>query len=180
MKGTIVKCLEEVVKKNHGEEKWEDILEACGMDPYHIFSVMDDVPDEAIVAAIGKAAEIIGVSQQEVMDAFGVHWSAVYAPRVYEVYYEKATSTRQMLMAMAGVHEQVTRRIENARPPKFTYEEHGPDGLRMTYASPRGMVALMPGLVRGMAQYFNEQVDVGLSGNTVEIKFHSAKSRKAA
>lgn len=179
MKGTIVKCLEEVIKRDHDEEKWEEILEAAGIDPFHIFGVMDDVADEGIVAVIGKAAEVLGVPAQKIMDDFGVHWSAVYAPRVYEVYFEKATSTRQMLLSMAGVHEQVTRRMDNARPPRFTYDETE-DGITMHYDSPRGLVALMPGLVRGLAQYFNEEVEVDLSGNAVKVHFLSAKSRKVA
>lgn len=180
MKGTIVKCLEEVIKRGHDEEKWEEILEASGIDPFQVFGVMDDVPDEAIVGVIGKAAEVLSVPIEKVMEDFGIHWSNVYAPRVYEVYFEKATNTRQMLLAMAGVHEQVTRRMDNARPPRFHYEEQGSDVLVMKYDSPRGLVALMPGLVKGLAVYFEEDVEVGTTGNDVKVRFLSAKSQKAA
>lgn len=180
MKGTIVKCLEEVVRKNFGDEKWKAVLAAMGIDEARVFSTMEDVPDGTVVEMIGKVAAVLGISKEAAMEAFGMHWSKTYAPRVYGVFFEKAKSARAFLLSLDGVHDTVTRRMENARPPRFVYDDKQPERLVMRYDSPRGLVALMPGLVKGVGALYGEEIDVALAGNEVRIHFKSAASRRAA
>ena len=127
MKGTIVKCLEEVVQKLGGDAAWKKTLTAAGQDAARVFITTEDVPDADVVAMIGHAAETLGVSTQAAMDAFGEHWSTEYAPRLYKVYFDRASNVREFLLNMAKVHETVTRRMANARPPVFTYDDSAPD-----------------------------------------------------
>jgi hypothetical protein len=41
----------------------------------------------------------------------------------------------------------------------------------MHYSSPRGLVALMPGLIHGVAKFYKEKVSVRVDGNAVHISF---------
>jgi hypothetical protein len=41
----------------------------------------------------------------------------------------------------------------------------------MHYDSPRGLVALMPGLIRGVGRYFRENLTVSVRANEVHIHF---------
>jgi hypothetical protein len=43
----------------------------------------------------------------------------------------------------------------------------------MHYDSPRGLVALMPGLIRGVARYYRETLSVKVKANEVHITFPS-------
>ncbi len=180
MKGTIVKCLEELVRKDFGDDKWSAVMERSGIEAGRVFSTMEDVSDETVLAMIGATAEVLGITPQVAMDAFGMHWSKTYAPKVYGVFFEKAKSAREFLLSLDGVHDTVTRRMENARPPRFVYDDQDPSKLTMRYESPRGLVALMPGLVKGVGALYGEEVDVSLVGNEVRIHFKSISGQKAA
>jgi len=180
MTGTIVRCLEEVVVAAGGEAAWAATLRGVGRDGDHLFVINEDVDDAEVVALIGSAAQALRVTPEQAMDAFGMHWSSVYAPRIYGVYFRRAKSLREFLLNMASVHEGVTRRMKSARPPRFEYDDSAPDALVMRYASDRHLGALMPGLIRGAAAYYGEEVRVARVGDTLTIAFRSAASRRAA
>jgi hypothetical protein len=170
MKGTIVKCLEELVKTKFGEDKWKAILAKAGMDSHAVFMVTAVVPDGDVLKLVGATAEVLGIPPQAAMDAFGEYWSLTYAPKMYSVYFDKAKSAREFLLNMDKVHITITK-TAGATPPHFTYEDKGPKELVMHYQSPRGLVALMPGLIQGVAKYYKEKVVVKLSGNALHITF---------
>lgn len=170
MKGTIIKCLEELVRKNYGDEKWKAILERTNQKG-KMFLTSADVPDADAVALIQATSTVLGISQDDAYEAFGNYWSTVYAPTLYPMYFSKAKTAREFLLGMQGVHETVTRTVKDAHPPKFTYDTSDPNRLVMNYASSRNLVALMPGLIRGVAKYYNEKVNVRASGNTLTIDF---------
>jgi hypothetical protein len=178
MKGTIVKCLEEVVSK-HGVDKWKATLAKAGV-PNAMYGTLDNVEDNVVPDLINAAASVLGISLSAAMDAFGEHWSLTYAPSIYGIYFEKAKSARELLLNLADIHVRMTARIKDAAPPQFTYDDTAPDKLVMTYSSKRELVALMPGLVRGVGKYYKEQLDVSLDGNKVRIHFKSAASKRAA
>ena len=170
MKGTIVKCLEELVRKNYGADSWKAILTDAGQGNKMFLASMD-VPDADAVALIGSTAKVLNISQNDAFEAFGNYWSTVYAPSLYPAYFAKAKGARDFLLNMHGVHETVTRTVKDARPPHFTYDDSDPKKLVMNYSSSRNLVALMPGLVRGVAAYYKERVDVRLVGNALHISF---------
>ncbi len=105
------------------------------------------------------------------MEAFGESWSTVYAPRIYAAYYQKAKSARELLLNLDHIHTVMTKSMAGAMPPHFKYEWKGDKLLLMHYESKRGMVALMPGLVRGIGKYYKEQLNVTIAGNTVKVQF---------
>jgi Haem-NO-binding len=171
VKGTIVKCLEELVKsKPGGPEAWKAILTKAGLPASSLFTSTGVVPDAEVLKLVGATAEVLKVSAQAAMDAFGDHWSTTYAPKIYGVYFEKAKNTRELLLSMDTVHTVMTK-TAGATPPHFTYEDKGPKDLIMHYSSPRGLVALMPGLIAGVAKYYGEKVQVRTVGNALHIHF---------
>ena len=170
MKGTIVKCLEELVKTKFGEDKWKAILTKAGMDPKSVFMVTAVVPDADVLKLVGTTAEVLGVSATAAMDAFGEHWATVYAPKLYSVYFEKAKNAREFLLNLDKVHTVMTK-TAGATPPHFVYEQPSPNELVMHYKSPRGLVALMPGLIQGVAKFYKEKVAIKLSGDTIHLTF---------
>jgi hypothetical protein len=179
VKGTIVRCLQELVeKKGGGREAWAATLKSAGLSPTHQFSTMDDIDDALVLKVIGAAAGVLKITQQQAIDAFGEHWSLTYAPSIYGVYFDKCNNARDFLLSLAAIHVRMTASMANASPPKFTYDDSAPDAVTMTYSSKRGLVALMPGLVRGVGKYYKEQVEVSVSGQNVKIRFLSAQSKR--
>jgi hypothetical protein len=169
VKGTIVKCLEDLVKKNVGEPQWKAILEKSGHGSA-IFMTNQNIPDGEVIKMLEATCGVLNIEMPAAMEAFGVHWSTKYAPAMYGVYFEKAKTAREFLLNLDQVHVVMTKNA-GASPPRFTYEWKGEKELVMHYASPRGLVALMPGLLKGVGLYFKEAIEVVLKGNDVHVKF---------
>jgi hypothetical protein len=171
MKGTVVKCMEELVTKKFGVEKWKQSLKNAGLPENRFFTTGEDVAELEILGIMKGIATAAALSMDQVNEAFGEYWSSVYAPALYDVYFAKAKSTREMLLNLDQIHVAMTRTIKNARPPRFTYEWKGDNTLVMQYDSSRGMVALMPGLIRGLGKYYKDKPKVTVSGNALQVQF---------
>jgi hypothetical protein len=171
MKGTVVKCMEELVTKKFGAEKWKLSLKSAGLPENRYFTTGEDVAEPEILAIMKGIGTAAGISMEQVMEAFGEYWSSVYAPALYDVYFAKAKSTREMLANLDQIHVSMTKKIPNAHPPRFTYEWKGENTLIMHYESSRGLVALMPGLIRGLGKYYKDKPKVTTTGNALQVQF---------
>jgi hypothetical protein len=171
MKGTIVKCMEELVSAKFGAAKWKECLKRAGFAESKTYSTLEDVSDGEVMALMKAVGEAAALNSAQVMSAFGEHWSLVYGPRVYKAYFDAAKSTREFLLKLDEVHVAMTRSIKSAKPPRFTYEWQGDKHLVMHYQSARGLVALMPGLIAGLGKYYKDHPSVRLAGNAVHVQF---------
>jgi hypothetical protein len=171
MKGTIVKCLQELVTKKFGAEKWKESLRKAGIAEGRTFTMLGDVDEAEFMQIMKGVAGAASLSMEQTMEAFGEHWSTVYAPTVYAAYFSTATSARELLLNLDHIHDVMTKSMKSARPPRFRYEWTGDKLLIMHYESKRGLVALMPGLIRGVGKYFNEKLTVRAVGNAIHVEF---------
>jgi len=171
MKGTIAVCMKEMAQHRFGLAVWKQALARAGFPESRLFVTSEDLPDAKIIDLFNALAEIAGRPVAAVMEAFGEHWSSDYAPRVYRAYYRTAKSARELLLNLDHVHVVMTRSSEGGSPPRFRYETISDKLLIMHYESNRGLVDLMPGLIRGVGKYFNENLTVTVKGNAVHIRF---------
>ncbi len=171
MKGTIVKCAEELVTNKLGAEKWKESLKKAGIPEWRSFSTLDDVDDTEFLGIMEGIASAASLSMEQVMEAFGEYWSTVYAPNIYGAYFSDAKNARELLLNLDYIHEVMTKENKHARPPSFRYEWKGDKLLIMHYESDRGLVALMPGLIRGVGTYYKEKLTVSVVGNAVYVQF---------
>ncbi|MGO9404414.1 MAG: heme NO-binding domain-containing protein [Terriglobales bacterium] len=171
MRGTIIKCMEDLVIEKFGSRKWKESLEKAGVTDGRTFTAFCDVEETEFTRILEGVAETTFLSTEQVMDAFGEYWSTVYAPNVYQAYYSGAKSARELLLNLDHIHEVMTKLVKFARPPRFRYEWKGEKHLIMHYESVRGLVALMPGLIRGVGKYYKENLTVSVIGNAVHVHF---------
>ena len=69
MKGVIFNLLEEVVVSAHGDQAWDDLLDAAGLDGvYTSLGSYDDTDMQQLVSAAGGA---LSMSDDEVLRWFG-------------------------------------------------------------------------------------------------------------
>ncbi len=52
MKGTILRCVAEVVRERFGEDKWKAILVKSGFEDWRTFSTLENVSDDETLALI--------------------------------------------------------------------------------------------------------------------------------
>jgi hypothetical protein len=171
MKGTIARCLEELVTEQFGAAKWKEALKEAGLPEARLYTTMGEVKDTEVVAIMKGISVAASLPMDRLMDTFGEYWSTVYAPAIYGTYFANAKNAREFLLSMDEVHTAMTRSLESARPPHFTYEWQGDKQLIMHYHSERGLVALVAGLVRGVGKYYHEDLKVSTAENTVHVHF---------
>ncbi len=171
MKGAIAICLQEIVEKNYGKEKFKEILKASGVPDNLVLLATLDLDDALVLNVITNTIKILNISEEKLFDMFGDYWVNGYAKKLYDAYFVLSSNAKEFLMNMDLVHRLVTEVTKNAHPPHYTYEDKG-DRLIMKYNSSRGLPDLLPGLIKGVAKYYNENVRINrLDNNTFEIVF---------
>jgi hypothetical protein len=163
--------MEELVVKQFGVEKWKDCLQGADLGQTGTIMTNTDVPDDTAHKMVASISAVTKLSKDQVIEAFGDYWSTVYAPDIYGVYFQKAKNAKDLLLNLDHIHTAMTKSMKGAAPPHFTYEWQGDKVLLMHYKSPRGMVEFMPALIRGVAKYYKEKIEVKTTGNTLRVQF---------
>jgi hypothetical protein len=172
MKGTIVKCLEEMVVSQFGEDKWQNSLEDAGIKSPRIFLPFADVEDSVVMKLVTAVCKNLNISLSQAADAFGDYWVNVYSQTLYPQYYQKHKTAKDFLLDMDAVHVAMTKTMKDAKPPRFEYEWKSEDTLIMHYKSHRGLIDFAIGLVKGVGKFYNETLRVTkLGSDKIEIVF---------
>ena len=174
MKGTIHYCLEETIKKFHGDEGWEAVAEANGYEADFSFAtkIRDDIDEKHSIDLFVKGAETLQIPLTTLFDQFGEYWCCEYAPQVYGAFYRGLKGTKEGVTRLDRVHDTVTRHIPNAAPPRFIYNWIHENELELTYKSDRNLLDLFISLVKGLDKNFNEETEIiKLNDYQVILKF---------
>lgn len=172
MKGTIVKCFEELVIAQFGRDRWEGILKGAGLSASTIVWPLADFDDSQVLEMVGALCKSLRMPLPQAADAFGDYWVNVYSQKMYPLYYANHPTARDFLLAMDGVHVEMTRRMENAKPPRFRYEWEDDRTLIIHYQSHRGLLDFVVGLVKGVGKYYGEDLEVSrLKSDKVRVVF---------
>ena len=171
MKGTIIKCLEELVVNKFGKDKWEMSAKNAGLDSGKAIFSISDVDDSQTMKIVESVCNTLGISLEQAADAFGDYWVNVYSQKMYSHYYDR-DSAKSFLLNMDNVHVAMTKQMKNARPPRFEYEWKDDKTLVMHYKSHRGLIDFVVGLARGVGNYYKEDLHVTKLGNKeIQIVF---------
>jgi len=173
MKGVIIACFRQLIMESAGQESWDAIMQKAGLDKGTVFFPMQDVEDERALRIVRASCEVLGRSIEETAEEFGHHWMTKFAPKIYKAHFRKAQNARDFLLSIDSIHDDATKNINNARPPRFEY--HWPDRktLIVTYHSHRGLVEFLVGLARGVATHFGENLEVAkIDEERVRVTFN--------
>jgi hypothetical protein len=172
MKGSVVDCIAKLVQTKFGRAKWEQILVGAGLRSHAFFLPIQDVNDETVFAILGSLCRVLQLSQKQALDAFAEYWMNDYGRKVYPTYFRGMKNSKDFLLKMDSVHEQLTKHVPNARPPRFTYEWKNENTLIMGYESPRNLIDLMVSMTKAVGTYYRENLIVEkLSDKQVQITF---------
>jgi len=160
VKGTIIRCLQEMVEEKFGREAWAGIMQEVGYNAKRIWVASHDLADDEAIKIFQTACHRLGLSLEQAADAFGEYWVGAYAPRIYRSVYSKYRDAKSFILGMNDVHRQATAWLVNSRPPRFDYDWQDERTLLVTYHSHRGLIDIMIGLIRGVAKFFNEPITV--------------------
>ncbi|MCC5920614.1 MAG: heme NO-binding domain-containing protein [Cyclobacteriaceae bacterium] len=172
MKGTIHKCLGEVITRDFGQEKWGEILVTAGMPKYQTFNLNDNVDEQQSLLVFSSCSKVLNKSRGEIYDLFGEYWICHYAPREYSSWYNGVNSSKDFIRKIDRIHVLVGNHFSSAEPPLFIVKDISEDILLVNYISKRGMIDLYISLVKGLGIYFEEKIFIEkVSDTQVKLTF---------
>lgn len=182
MKGIIFNLLEEVVRKEYGEETWPALLDAAQLDG--VYTSLGNYPDSDLTKLVAAASTALNLPPNAIVRWFGVNALPLLAEK-YAKFFQPHKSTRSFVLTVNSIiHPEVRKLYPGAYVPEFEFDASSPDVLVMKYGSTRKLCALAEGFVEGAATHFGETVQMkhpqcmhrGDEQCVLEFSFQSAKA----
>ncbi len=161
MQGVIYKSIEDLVVAGWGAETWAEILKKAGVDD-PAFVGMSRYPDELAGRIVGAASAVLKLAPEDVMRAFGRHWTTNTAPTYYgELMAFAGSSFLDVVKNLDQMHARIALIFPNYKPPSFRVEELGAGRLRLHYSSQRaGLGPVVEGMMVGLGDRFGVDVTI--------------------
>ena len=157
MKGIVFNLLEEVVVNELGADKWDELLDAAGVDG--IYTSLGNYPDAEVVKLVAAGAAALSISEAEVLRWFGRKAMPLLVQR-YPVFFTHHKNTRNFVLTLNTViHHEVEKLYPGSSPPPFEFDMSREDLLVMHYRSHRRLCHLAHGFIEGAGDYYGETVE---------------------
>jgi heme-NO-binding protein len=154
VKGIIFNIVEEVVSDKYGEDTWDQLLAAAGLDG--AYTSLGSYPDEELFRLVAAASEALSVPPGDVVRTLGEAAIPSLAER-YPAFFAPHTSTKPFLLTLNDIiHPEVRKLYPGAQVPSFGFEDAGEDKLVIRYQSERKLCALAEGFILGAAAHYGE------------------------
>lgn len=169
MKGTVVSSWMISSRQLYGDRVVDAALEKYGFDKDHVFSPLEDVSDSLAKGMVEYIGSHVGMDKAQIWGKMGEENIKTFSQN-YPGFFRQENAYR-FLKSMNDVHEVVMKRFKGATPPILDMELISPTEVMFIYRSKRGMGEYLSGLLRGVADYFKEDIKVEkISGSDSEIR----------
>jgi len=161
MKGIIFTYLEEFVIQNAGIEAWDLLLESTPLKTENgVFVSPGNYPDEDLFALVIAGSNHLKLPMDKVVYSFGEFVAAKYH-QDYGNFFKPGLTTKSLLHSVDQIiHVEVKKLYPDVHLPRFQYEDPAPDKLVMKYYSTRKLCVLAKGLINGIGNIYNENVEI--------------------
>lgn len=158
MKGIVFNLLEELVRRDFGEDTWDDLLDAAQVDG--AYTSLGSYPDTDLQRLVAAASQSLNLPPEAIVRWLGRESIPVLAAR-YPGFFRPHTETSSFLLSLNDIiHPEVRKLYPGADVPVFDFDlSHLPE-IRMSYNSRRRMCSFAEGLIEGSAQHFGERVEL--------------------
>jgi hypothetical protein len=158
MKGVIFNLAEEVIVQSHGEDGWDAVLDAAGLEGS--YSSLGNYPDGELARLVQAASSLLQLTPQEVVRRLGEGALPLLAAR-YPFFFAGHASTRPFLLTLNDIiHAEVRKLYPGAEVPEFDFDDRDPACLVLRYRSARRLCALAEGFILGAARYYGEEASL--------------------
>lgn len=161
MYGLVNKAVWDLVVTQFGEEKWQEIRQKAGIE-VESFVCMNSYPDEVTYNLVGAAGEVLGLSPDKILEAFGEYWITYTAREGYgEMLNLAGGSFVEFVQNLDNLHARVGLSFPKLKPPSFRCTDITEKSLRLHYHSERaGLAPMVIGLLKGLGKMFDTEVSV--------------------
>ena len=164
MHGLVNQGIHDLAVQLGGEQLWADIRAAADVDVAN-FIGMDNYADDVTYRLVRGASSVLGISESEVLQAFGKHWILYTGRRGYGPMFDTMGATLpEFLGNLDAMHARLSLSIPGLRPPSFVCEPCNDQQLRLEYWSHRpGLAPMVLGLLTGLGELFELTLSVSHS-----------------
>jgi hypothetical protein len=158
VKGVIFNLLEDVVRRERGEDAWDVLLERTGLEG--AYTSLGSYSDEQLTQLLVAASAEFAISEDAVLRWFGRKAMPLLAER-YPSFFHTQPATGAFLLTLNHIiHPEVRKLYPGAEVPQFDFDSSEPEVLRIGYRSHRRLCALAHGFIEGAADVYHEHVTV--------------------
>jgi len=161
MYGLVNKAVVDLVCSKFGQDTWNKIKQKADVD-IDVFVSMDGYPDDVTYRLVAAASEVLKITPEQVLEAFGEYWVLYTAAEGYGPLLTAAGSTlREFLMNLDALHARVALTMPALRPPRFRLVDVDASTMLVEYHSTRqGLAPMVVGLLRGLGIRFKTEIDI--------------------
>lgn len=175
MKGVIFTEFIEMVEAQMGFEMANTIIENSNLASGGAYTSVGTYPFEEMTALLTELSKNTNTPIPDLLEHFGEHLFGRFA-RLYPQLFKEKFSTLDFLEEIENyIHAEVLKLYPDALLPTIQITSKSATELVMTYQSPRKLMNLALGLIRGCASHFGENVeishmDLNGEGSQVQIR----------
>jgi hypothetical protein len=158
VKGVIFNLVEDVVRHEHGDDVWDEVVDESGVTG--AYTSLGSYPDEDLVAIADTVARRYGATTSDVVRHVGHESIPTLAAR-YPEFFEPFDEVRSFLLTLNGIiHPEVRKLYPGAVTPEFDIRTDDPHVLELVYRSSRQRCDLAEGLILGAADHFGQVIEL--------------------
>lgn len=163
MYGIVNKAIEELVTENYGKDKWDEIKEKSGVDIDYFIS-NEPYDDDITYKLAGAASQVMGVTIDQVLIAFGEWWVMRTVKDKYGSLMDAGGNTlKEFIINLPVFHNRVMMIYPKLTPPEFKISHLTDEGLHLHYFSKRaGLKEFVRGLLQGLSKSYNTPMGIEL------------------
>jgi methyl-accepting chemotaxis protein len=173
MKGVVVGSIKDYYISKKGEDEWFNLLEQVGLDRHKLILASTDFEDASVEKIIDKMADSLQLNTEKLLKELGEYFVTNSTQKLYRYFYKKHNNAKDFLLDMDKLHVQMTSVINEAKPPRFDFEEKDEKTLIIKYKSHRNMLSYVEGAAIGVGKVYNNKLTVNKIGDDkIEVKFN--------
>jgi hypothetical protein len=156
MKGIVFNLLEEVVRREYGEDTWDALLDGAHLSG--TYTSLGSYADEDLFKLVAVASSTLQTPAGQIVRWFGRSALPLLAEK-YPEFFRGHQSTRPFLLTLNDIiHPEVRKLYPGADVPVFGFDTSSQEVLLMEYRSARKLCAFAEGLIEGAAAHYGEEV----------------------
>lgn len=163
MYGIVNKAIEDLVKEQFGNEKWDLIKQRSEVDVDYFIS-NEPYDDEITYRLAGAVSEVMQLPLSAVLEVFGEYWVLKTGREKYGSLMEAGGSNlKEFLLNLPEFHNRIMLMYPRLTPPEFRVSHIEEQSVYLHYYSKRtGLKDFVRGLLLGLGKMYHTPVTIEL------------------
>ena len=159
MKGVVFTEFLEMVENQFGDDVCDQMIESSDLSNGGAYTSVGTYDYQEMIHMVVQLSKLTNIPVPELVEAYGRNLLNVFESKFNE-FFVSPNSTFEFLKGIETViHTEVRKLYPDAELPEFAVTESG-NTLTLAYQSPRCLGDLALGLMKGVAAYYDEQIDI--------------------